>query len=290
MINIKDFSFTYPTSTVPALSDLDLDVPSGELCVVLGAGGAGKSTLAGVISGTIPHLTGGTASGAVQVNETTVANEDTAHLAAHVGLVMQNPFNQISGARFTVREELAFGLENLGVPRAEMNERVNAVMDELRLTHLRDRSPFQLSGGQQQLLAIGSVLVMRPAVVALDEPTSQLDAAGCDLVFTALSTLRQRGITVLLAEQRVERVAREADRVVVLEKGRVVATGTPDEVLAREELESWGIAPLRYTIAARRAAERHRWPTGRPLPVTLDSAAEGFGGMTSIVTAGGATA
>ncbi|MER6104668.1 ABC transporter ATP-binding protein [Streptomyces sp. NPDC001832] len=277
MIEVKDFSFTYPTGSRPALSDIDFEVGHRELCAVVGSSGAGKSTLAGVVSGTVPHLTGGAAEGLVQVNGRNLADTPLSGLVGEVGLVMQNPFNQITGARFSVREEIAFGLENLGVPRDEMAARVDTVLHDLGLTKVRDRSPYELSGGQQQLLAIGSVLVMRPAVMVLDEPTSQLDAAGNALVFEALDTLKEQGVTVLLIEHRMERLARAADRVLVLDRGAIVAKGTPGEVLADERLEEWGVAPLRYTVAARRAAPRGLWPARKPLPVTLDAAAAGFG-------------
>ncbi|MEU6015095.1 ABC transporter ATP-binding protein [Streptomyces sp. NPDC047515] len=276
MIEVKGFSFTYPTGSRPALRDITFEVGPHELCAVVGGSGAGKSTLAGVVSGTIPHLTGGSAEGLVQVNGRDLADTPLSGLVGEVGLVMQNPFNQISGARFSVREEIAFGLENMGVPRGEMAARVDTVLHDLGLTKVRDRSPYELSGGQQQLLAIGSVLIMRPTVMVLDEPTSQLDAAGSALVFEALGTLRDQGVTTLLIEHRMERLARAADRVLVLDGGTIVAKGSPGEVLADERLEEWGVAPLRYTVAARRAAARGLWPDGRPLPVTLDAAAEGF--------------
>jgi len=277
LIEVKGFSFTYPTGSRPALCDIGFEVGPRELCAVVGGSGAGKSTLAGVVSGTVPHLTGGTAQGAVQVNGRDLADTPLSGLVGEVGLVMQNPFNQISGARFSVREEIAFGLENLGVPRDEMVARIDPVLHDLGLAGVADRSPYELSGGQQQLLAIGSILVMRPTVMVLDEPTSQLDAAGNALVFEALDTLKEKGVTVLLIEHRMERLARAADRVLVLDRGSIVANGTPEEVLADERLEQWGVAPLRYTMAARRAAARGLWPARRPLPVTLDDAAAGFG-------------
>ncbi|MER8116057.1 ABC transporter ATP-binding protein [Streptomyces sp. NPDC094031] len=277
MIEVKGFSFTYPTGSRPALTDVAFEVAPRELCAVVGGGGAGKSTLAGVVSGTVPHLTGGTAEGVVRVNGRDLAETSLSGLVGEVGLVMQNPFNQISGARFSVREEIAFGLENLGVPRDEMAARIDPVLEDLGLTGVRDRSPYELSGGQQQLLAIGSILVMRPTVMVLDEPTSQLDAAGNALVFDALGTLKEQGVTVLLIEHRMERLARAADRVLVLDRGAIVAQGPPGEVLADERLEEWGVSPLRYTVAARRAAARRLWPDRKPLPVTLDAAAGGFG-------------
>lgn len=276
MIEFDHFSFSYPTAREPALKDVQLRVEDGEFLVLTGAEGAGKSTLAAAISGIVPHLTGGGSSGAVRVAGRTVADTPVAELATQVGLVMQNPFHQISGARFSVRSELAFGLENLGVDRAEMAARVDQVMADLGLSELADRSPYELSGGQQQRLAIGSVLAMRPSVIVLDEPTSQLDADGARLVLDTLRLLRESGITVVLVEHRLELPARWAPRVVVLDSGRVVADGPAQDVLSDPRLEGWGVAPLQYTTAARRAAEHGLWPQDRPLPTTLEAAADGF--------------
>lgn len=276
MIEFKDFAFTYPTAAAPALRNIELTVERGQLVGVTGADGSGKTTLAAVLSGVAPHLTGGTSSGTVEVDGRRVADTPMAQLASSVGLVMQDPFNQISGARFSVREELAFGLENLGTPREEMQQRVEQVLADIGLAELADRSPYELSGGQQQRLAIGSVLVMEPPVMVLDEPTSQLDAEGSRQVFALLGTLRERGVTVIVIEHRLELLARTADRVLVLDGGEVVADGPTEQVLADPRLNAWGVGPLQYTEAARQAQARGRWPEGRALPVDLEAAAAGF--------------
>ncbi|GHE06744.1 energy-coupling factor ABC transporter ATP-binding protein [Streptomyces alanosinicus] len=288
MIEFRDFSLTYPTGSRPALQKIDFIVPRGQICAVVGADGAGKSTLAGVISGVVPHMTGGETTGWARIGSRMLAETPASELVGEVALVMQNPFNQLSGARFSLREEIAFGLENLGVDRAEMVRRVEQVMADLRLTALADLSPYEMSGGQQQLLAIGSALVMRPAVMVLDEPTSQLDAVGAGVVFDALETLRTQGVTVILFEHRMERPARCVDRVLVLDEGRIAADGQPDDVLTDPRLADWGVAPLRYTTAARQAVERGLWEADRPLPVTLEAAAEGFdAALKGARTAGG---
>ncbi|WP_149563271.1 energy-coupling factor ABC transporter ATP-binding protein [Streptomyces cacaoi] len=277
MIEFKDFTFTYPTGRpAPALRSITLTVRPGTICGVVGADGSGKTTLAAVVSGVSPHLTGGEFSGSVEVCGRPVAGTPMAELATSVGLVRQDPFSQISGARFSVREELAFGLENLAVERDVMRHRVEQVMEDVGLSELADRSPYELSGGQQQRLAIGSVLAMRPAMIVLDEPTSQLDAEGSRRVFDILDALKERGVAVLVMEHRLELLARSADQVVVLEDGAVVADGPTREVLGDPRLPEWGVGPLQYTTAARRAAEHGLWDESRPLPVTLETAADGF--------------
>jgi len=277
MIRLRDVTYFYPRATTPALADLTLEIPAGQFCAVIGANGAGKSTLCYTLAGFVPHFYRGKLSGGVEVAGVDVPAASLAQLAGHVGLVFANPFNQITGARFSVREEIAFGLENMGVPLDEMEARVEDILGFAGLRDLAERSPFALSGGQQQRLAIASVLVMRPPVIVLDEPTSQLDPIGSKEVFAVLRDLAATdAATVVLAEQKLEWVAVFADRVLVLHEGRIVADGLPGDVLASADLTQYGLQPTRYTQVARAAqaagfrADRH------DLPVTLEEAVEFF--------------
>jgi energy-coupling factor transporter ATP-binding protein EcfA2 len=276
VIEIEDFSYVYPTGSRPALRSIDLSVPAGQICGVAGPAGAGKSTFAYAVAGFIPHVLGGETAGRVVIGDRLVAETPLPELVGDVGLVLQNPFSQISGAKFTVREELAFGLENLGVPRDEMLRRIDRVLADLRIGELADRSPYELSGGQQQLVAIGSVLVMQPRALVMDEPTSQLDPAGSQLVFDVLRGLRDTGITVLLVEHKLERLAEVTDRMLVLVDGEIRLEGPPGTVLTDPRLDEWGVGCTRYTAAARRARGRGLWPAERELPVALDAAVAGF--------------
>ena len=278
MIRLREATYSYPRATRPALAELSLEVPAGQFCAVIGANGAGKSTLCAALAGFVPHFYRGKLSGMVEVAGIDVAQSSLAELAGTVGLVFSNPFNQITGARFTVRDEVAFGLENMGVPMDEMGARIDDMLRFTGLAELAGRSPFALSGGQQQRLAIASVLVMRPQLIVLDEPTSQLDPIGSKEVFTVLRDLAATDeATVFLAEQKLEWVAAFADRVLVLHEGRLVADGPPAEILASPELEGYGLEPTRYTRAARAARAAGVAPAGRPLPVTLEQAVEFFG-------------
>jgi energy-coupling factor transport system ATP-binding protein len=277
MIRLTGLSYSYPLTRQPALKGIDLHVPAGQFCGVVGANGAGKSTLCYVLAGFIPHLYHGTLDGSAVVDGRSIADHTPGDLAGVVGLVLQNPFNQITGARFTVREEVAFGLENLGIPRGEMIDRVEATLVQTGLIDLADRSPYELSGGQQQRLAIASVLVMQPRLLILDEPTSQLDPVGTREVFATLSQLAQSGgMTVMLTGHRLEWLAAFAQRVIALADGQVVADGPPREVLASPEMLRYHIGQTRYTQAAREAQARGLVPPDRPLPVTLDQAIEFF--------------
>ncbi|MGZ6316471.1 MAG: energy-coupling factor ABC transporter ATP-binding protein [Anaerolineales bacterium] len=243
---------------------------------VVGPNGAGKSTLCYTLAGFVPHFYKGQLQGSVQVAGIDAKSATLNDWVLKVGLVFQNPFNQISGAKFTVYEEIAFGLENLGVPREEIRTRVEEALTVNGIRDLADRSPYSLSGGQQQRVALTSILVMQPKVLVLDEPTSQMDPIGTREVFDAIRALAERGMTVVLAEHKVEWIAQFADRVVALYEGKILMDGKPREVLTSELLLGNGFGISRYTSAAREARKRGLWPEDRELPVTLDEAAAGF--------------
>ncbi|HEX9797125.1 MAG TPA: ABC transporter ATP-binding protein [Anaerolineales bacterium] len=277
MIELENVNYRYPASQQPALADITLQIKAGEFVAVVGANGAGKSTLLYALAGFVPHFYGGDFDGRLRVLGHDVAADGPASVVGQVGLVFQDPFNQISGARFTVREEIAFGLENLNVARAQMDERIDRALALAGLEGLGDRSPFALSGGQQQRLALASIVVMEPELLVLDEPTSQLDPVGTRQVFEALDRLTgERGTTIVIAEHKLEWVAAFADRVVVLDDGRIVEDAPPDQALVADETTRPGLGQTRYTRAGRLARQRGLIPADRPLPVTLSQAIEYF--------------
>ncbi len=276
IVNLRNVSYTYPLTNTPVLKNLNLQVQEGEFVAVIGANGAGKSTLCYTIAGFIPHFFKGELTGTVEVAGVEALTSNLSEWVVNVGLAFQNPFNQISGAKYTVYEEIAFGLENIGVPRDEMKERVENALALTGIRDLADRSPYSLSGGQQQRVALTSILVMEPKVLVLDEPTSQLDPVGTREVFGLIREMAQRGLTVILAEHKLEWVAEFADRVIALKDGKILLEGLPHEVLASPILEENGFGVSRYASVARKAAELGAWPKHRRLPITLDEAVEGF--------------
>ena len=277
MIELKNVTYWYPQTEEPVLHDINLTVPTGQFLGIVGANGAGKSTLSYALTGFVPHHFNGRLEGSVLVAGLSVPGTSLGELAGKVGLVFSNPFNQITGARFTVREEIAFGLENLGVPRAEMIPRVENALAITGLADLGDRSPYALSGGQQQRLALASMLVMEPQLLVLDEPTSQLDPAGKKELFAVLDTLAvESKMTVVIIEHELEWIGSFADRVIVLDHGRIIADGVPRRILAAEELIPAGVGNTAYTRAARAARQAGRIQHNLPLPVTLDEAVEFF--------------
>jgi len=276
ILEIRDLTYAYPVTEKPALRNISLDLEEGQFLAVIGSNGAGKSTLCYTIAGFVPHFFKGKLEGQVRVGG---VDSEHAHLndfVQKVGLVFQNPFNQISGSKFTVYEEIAFGLENRGMPRDEMKQRIDRIMEVTGIQDLGDRSPYALSGGQQQRVALASILVLQPSILVLDEPTSQLDPIGTREVFQVIKSMSQQGITIVMAEHKIEWVAEFADRIVALADGEILMLGSPAEVLTSPSLTEHGIGISRYTATARRALNEDLWPSKRPLPVKLDEAIEGF--------------
>jgi len=275
IVNLDNVSYKYPLTDTLALRNISLQVDEGEFVAVVGPNGAGKSTLCYALAGFVPHFFKGELTGNVVVDGKDLFKSTLSEWVLTVGLAFQNPFNQISGAKYTVFEELAFGLENIGISREEMVTRVEEAMKLTGISDLADRSPYSLSGGQQQRVALASILVMQPKVLVLDEPTSQMDPIGTREVFAVIRTMAERGMTVVLVEHKVEWIAEFADRVIALHNGQILLEGSPSEVLTSELLEEMGFGISRYTSVARAAQKLGLWK-GEKLPVTLDEAADGF--------------
>jgi energy-coupling factor transporter ATP-binding protein EcfA2 len=277
VITLAGVHYSYPDTDSEVLRGIDLTVDAGQVVGIVGASGAGKTTLAKTIAGFIPHSEGGDLAGTVEVDGVKVPQSTLAEVVSHVGMVTQNPFNQISGAKYTVREEIAFGLENLGIPRDEMADRVAAVARQLGIEELVNRSPYALSGGQMQLVAIASMMVMRPRALVMDEPTSQLDPSGSRLVFDIMGSLAEDGTAVIVFEHKLELLREHASVVHVLADGVIARSGPAREVLADERTEQWGVGSTRFTRAARRAIEQKLLPAKTELPVSLADAEAVFG-------------
>jgi energy-coupling factor transport system ATP-binding protein len=266
VITFESVSVRYADAPALALSAVDLEIPEGELCLLVGPSGSGKSTLLGAVSGLVPHFTGGELRGRV-----TVAGRDTRthrprDLADVVGTVGQDPLAHF--VTDTVEDELAYGMESLGLPGDVMRRRVEETLDLLGLAELRDRPLATLSGGQRQRVAIGSVLTVHPKVLVLDEPTSALDPGAAEEVLAVLQRLvHDLGTTVLLAEHRLERVVQYADQVVLLPGGgQPPVVGEPAEVMA--------LSPVHPPVVALGRAAR--W---RPLPLSVRDARRKAGAL-----------
>jgi energy-coupling factor transporter ATPase len=240
VIQTRNLTYTYPSGTRPSIKDVSIKIEKGEFVLITGPSGCGKTTLCRCFNGLIPHFYQGEMKGEVTVVGFKVDEQPIYELAKHVGLVFQNPENQLFA--LSVEKDVAFGLENLGVPREEMQKRVNWALKQAGIYDIRERAPHELSGGQQQRVAIASVLAMQPEVIVLDEPTSFLDPLGAKRIFEVIYDLnRKLGITVMLVEHRLDLTARYANHIVILDDGNVVLDGEPRKVLASEEARLIGI-------------------------------------------------
>ncbi|WP_037623484.1 ABC transporter ATP-binding protein [Streptomyces aureus] len=275
MIRFEDVSVTYAGAAGPSVRGVDFEVPEGELVLLAGPSGVGKSTVLGAVSGLVPHFTGGTLRGRVTVAGRDTRTHKPRELADVVGTVGQDPLSHF--VTDTVEDELAYGMESLGLAPAVMRRRVEETLDLLSLADLRDRPIATLSGGQQQRVAIGSVLTPHPRVLVLDEPTSALDPGAAEEVLAVLQRLvHDLGTTVLMAEHRLERVVQYADRIALLPApGEPLTLGTPSEIMAVSpvcppvvelgRLAGWSPLPLTVRDARRRAPTlRDRLPAAPP--------------------------
>lgn len=242
-IEIENLKYRYPKAERLALDGISLSIEKGSFVGIIGRNGAGKSTLASAIIGLVPQFYKGAYGGKVSVAGMDAATVPVGELSRKVGLIFQNPFNQLSGAKDNVYEETCFGMQNFGIEPDEMRRRADETLKMLGIYDFRDRNPFDLSGGQMQRVAIASILILHPEVIILDEPTSQLDPAGSDEVFKAVERLTEEGITVIMIEQKIDKIAEYSDRMILLDDGKLIADGTPDEVLSREDLDAYGIIP-----------------------------------------------
>jgi len=240
IIETKGLTYTYPGATKQAIEDVSITIEKGEFVVLTGPSGCGKTTLCRCFNGLVPHFYGGKLEGDILVTGLRVNEHSIHELARHVGLVFQNPENQLFA--LFVEKDVAFGLENLGVPRDEIRKRVDWALEMTGIDDLRERSPDELSGGQQQRVAIACVLAMQPDIMVLDEPTSFLDPLGAHKIFEVIGELnKQLGITVVLVEHRLDLASRYSNHVIVMNEGKVVLDGEPREVFNSETAHLIGV-------------------------------------------------
>lgn len=240
VIETKDLTYMYQGGTKPSIRDVSIKIEKGEFVILTGPSGCGKTTLCRCFNGLIPHFYNGTLQGTIKVAELNVMKHQIHELALHVGFVFQNPENQLFA--LSVEKDVAFALENLGMPREEMRERVEWALKTAGAYEFRERAPHELSGGQQQRVAIASVLAMQPDVMVLDEPTSFLDPLGAKKIFEVIAELnRKLGITVILVEHRLDLAAQYTNHVVIMDVGKVILDGKPRDVFNSDEARLVGV-------------------------------------------------
>jgi energy-coupling factor transport system ATP-binding protein len=271
MISFERVSITYADAETPVLRNVNLEIPEGELVLVVGRTGVGKSTLLGAVNGLVPHFSGGTLAGRVMVDGRETRTHKPRELADVVGVVGQDPLAGF--VTDTVEEELAYVMEQLAVAPDVMRKRVEETLDLLGIAELRDRPLYELSGGQQQRVAIGSVLTAHPRILVLDEPTSALDPTAAEEVLAAITRLvHDLGVTVILAEHRLERVVQYADQIIEVRADGSVVMGEPATMLAS-------------TMVAPPVVELGRLAAWEPLPLSVRDARRQVGPLRDRVAA-----
>ncbi len=269
IIEFKNFSWKYESSTDWILRDVNLSVEQGEFLAITGPSGSGKTTLCQCLNGMIPHSHPGVIKGEVYVSGIRVRDATVRQLCDHVAMMFQDPESQFIG--MSVEEEIVFGPENLNLPREEIDRRLNWALRVVGMEKMLSKAPYELSGGQKQRVAIASALVMLPKILVLDEPTSELDPIGKSEVFSVVSELRRdRKMTIIMVEHETEEVAKYADRVVLLEAGRILASGNTEDFLSDvDRLEGTGVEPPQVTQFAH-LLRKEGLISGK-LPITLES-------------------
>ncbi|GGA38628.1 energy-coupling factor ABC transporter ATP-binding protein [Psychrobacillus lasiicapitis] len=241
MIDLKNVSYRYPVSDDSVLKNISFSIEKGKFTAIIGNNGSGKTTLCNTIRGFVPHFYKGDLDGEVIIDQTKITDYQLGQLGEKVGYVFQNPFIQVSGVKDNVFEEVAYGLENLGIPVEEIKIRVEEVLKLVKIEYLRDKNPFELSGGQRQRVALASIIVMDPEILVIDEPTSQLDPIGTQQIFEIIRLMKERGKTIVLVEHKMDLIAEYADDLLVMHKGELVMQGPVREVFADPEFEKYQI-------------------------------------------------
>jgi len=277
IIEFKDVTFQYGgVSDAPAIKNINLTINEGDYVALLGLNGAGKTTLQLCLNGVIPNSIMGDFEGEVIVDGNDTYDTPVREMAKIVGMVFDNPEFQLS--QMSVAEEIALGMESLGFSYQEMLTTIDEVLEIVGLSGLQERSPFGLSGGQQQRLSIASALAMRPRILVMDEPTSNVDPIGKEEIFAVAEQLnRDRNMTVVMAEHEVEVMAAYADQVIVMHEGEILLNGTPEEVFSNVDLIlGLGLRMPQVTEYAHRMNQEKIVETSGHYPVTLENAAEKF--------------
>src|SRR5512136_1168745 len=247
VIETKGLTYIYPGASHPSISDVSIKMEKGEFVLITGPSGCGKTTLCRTFNGLIPHFYQGELKGEITVAGEDAAKRPTYEMAKHVGLVFQNPENQLFA--LSVEKDVAFGLENLGFDRQEMRKRVDWALNLAGIYDLRERSPHEMSGGQQQRVAIASVLAMQPEIIVLDEPTSFLDPLSAERIFEVVYDLNQRlGMTVVLVEHRLDLTAKYANHIIIMDEGKVCSDGETRTILSSEETRLIGVGIPKATL------------------------------------------
>ena len=245
---IENVSYKYPLEEKQTLKNINIEIKKGEFWAVIGKNGSGKTTFCNMLRRFVPDFYKGELTGKITLEDKELKDYSQKELVQKIGFVFQNPFTQISGVKDTVFEEIAYGLENLGLDKEEIISRVEKILKLLEIEKLRDRNPYDLSGGQKQRVALASIIAMDPDILVIDEPTSQLDPKGTEDIFKIINLMANEGKTIILVEHKLELIAEYAQNILVLDEGEIILSGKAEEVLNNKILLEKEIGMTQYSI------------------------------------------
>ena len=272
---LEDVSYKYPLEDREILKNINLDIKKGEFWAVIGKNGSGKTTLCNVLRRFVPDFYKGELKGKITLEGKELKDYSAKEIVQKVGFVFQNPFTQISGVKETVFEEIAFGLENLALDAEYIRKRVEETLKLLHIEELKDKNPYELSGGQGQKVALASIIAMDPEIMVIDEPTSQLDPKGTEEIFEIIDILKKEGKTIILVEHKLELIAEYAEKVMVLDEGEMILSGNTEDVLKNKILMEKEIGIPQYAALAYRLMDEGKVQF-EEIPITKEKAVEVF--------------
>ena len=272
---IENVNYKYPLEEKQALKNINIEIKKGEFWAVIGKNGSGKTTFCNMLRRFVPDFYKGELKGRITLEGKELKDYSAKEIVQKVGFVFQNPFTQISGVKETVFEEIAFGLENLALDAEYIRKRVEETLKLLRIEELRDKNPYELSGGQGQKVALASIIAMDPEIMVIDEPTSQLDPKGTEEIFEIIDILKKEGKTIILVEHKLELIAEYAEKVMVLNEGEMILSGNTEEVLKNKILMEKEIGIPQYAALAYKLMEEGKVQF-EEIPITKEKAVEVF--------------
>ena len=247
---IENVNYKYPLEEKQALKNINIEIKKGEFWAIIGKNGSGKTTFCNMLRRFVPDFYKGELTGKITLEDKELKDYSQKELVQKIGFVFQNPFTQISGVKDTVFEEIAYGLENLGLEKEEIISKVEKILKLLEIEKLRDRNPYDLSGGQKQRVALASIIAMDPDILVIDEPTSQLDPKGTEDIFKIINLMANEGKTIILVEHKLELIAEYAENILVLDEGEIILSGKAEEVLNNKILLEKEIGMTQYSMLA----------------------------------------
>ena len=272
-LKLENVNYKYPLEEKNTLQNINIEIKKGEFWAVIGKNGSGKTTLCNILRRFAPDFYKGELTGKITLEGKELKDYSQKEIVQKIGFVFQNPFTQISGVKNTVFEEIAYGLENLGIERETIISEVEKILKLLEIEKLRDKNPYNLSGGQKQRVALASIIAMNPDILVIDEPTSQLDPKGTEDIFKIINLMANEGKTIILVEHKLELIAEYAENILVLDEGKIILSGKANEVLNNKILLEKEIGMTQYSILAYEL-EKARKVEFEEIPITKEKTVE----------------